>query len=72
MDFARVLDLVGRFCEERRIPRLLVGASSLKAYGKARLTEDLDVLVPEADKPRLLHFRRYGLEERLDAVLPKG
>lgn len=45
MEFARVLESVARFLDERGYRHALVGAFALSAYGMSRATQDLDFAV---------------------------
>lgn len=56
MDFARVLGEVAGFLEREQARFGLAGAVALQAYGIARATTDLDLIVEERVQPSLLVF----------------
>ena len=56
MDFARVLDTVGRFLDERGFRYALVGAFALSAYGLSRATQDIDLAVDAGARRDLVPF----------------
>ena len=56
MDFARVLHLVIGFLEQHRTPYALIGGLALAAYGLARATIDVDLVVPGEAQDDLVHF----------------
>lgn len=63
MNFARVLDEVGRFMEARGLRFGVVGAVGLQAYGLARATSDLDFVVEAAAQQELCaHLESLGYE----------
>ncbi|MBI3892742.1 MAG: hypothetical protein HY303_14565 [Candidatus Wallbacteria bacterium] len=45
MDFAKTLDVLEGFLEERKIRHALVGALALSCYGLQRATQDVDLLL---------------------------
>jgi len=63
MDFARILEELGRFLEERGHPWALIGGLGLAAYGIARTTIDVDlVTVQEAQEAVVAWLQGKGFE----------
>lgn len=63
MEFARVLDTVTRFLDERGFRYALVGAFALSAYGLSRATQDLDLAVDAEARHHLVSlFESLGYE----------
>jgi hypothetical protein len=63
MEFARVLESVARFLEERGYRHALVGAFALAAYGMSRATQDLDIAVDAPGQQALVsHLESLGYE----------
>jgi hypothetical protein len=56
LEFANVLAEVARFLDEEHARFGLAGAVALNAYGLARATTDLDLVVEEKAQPALLRF----------------
>ena len=56
MDFERVLGTVIEYLEGQRIPYALIGGLSMAAYGMARSTIDVDIVVPAECQEGLLEF----------------
>lgn len=56
MDFGRVLGEITSFLDEAGLPWAVVGGVALAAYGLARTTLDLDLVVPAAAQERIVRF----------------
>lgn len=56
MDFARVLGMMQGFLEGERIPHALVGGLGLAAYGLARTTFDIDLVVDGDREDEIVAF----------------
>ncbi|MGI5863517.1 MAG: hypothetical protein ACOX6T_15885 [Myxococcales bacterium] len=56
MNFARVLQQIARFLDERGYRFGLAGAFALHGYGISRATADLDLIVEARAQPELLAF----------------
>jgi hypothetical protein len=56
VDFAKVLDTVTRFLDERGLRYALVGAFALSAYGFSRATQDIDFAVDSTGRRDLISF----------------
>src|ERR1041384_6709318 len=65
MDFARVLSQVAVFLDSEKARFGLAGAVALNAYGIARATTDLDLVIEDKVKARLLDFMDSLGYERL-------
>ncbi|HEX4384566.1 MAG TPA: hypothetical protein VH083_16505 [Myxococcales bacterium] len=63
MDFAMVLAEVMRFLNERGLRYGIAGGHAVNAYGIARATSDLDLIVDDAARePLLVHLAKLGYE----------
>jgi hypothetical protein len=63
VNFAKILDEVGRFMDARAIRFGVVGAVGLQAYGLARATSDLDFVVEAGAQQALCaHLESLGYE----------
>lgn len=63
MNFAKVLEDVGRFLDAQGFRYGVIGAFALQSYGLARATADLDFLVEESAQPALCaHLESLGYE----------
>jgi hypothetical protein len=56
LEFAKALECVTAFLEERKVRYGIVGAVGLHAYGLTRATADLDFVVEERGRPDLIRF----------------
>jgi hypothetical protein len=56
MEFARVLETVARFLDERGYRHALVGAFAMSAYGRSRATQDLDFAVDARGRQDLVSY----------------
>ena len=56
MEFAKVLDAVSRFLDERGFRYALVGAFALSSYGLSRATRDIDFAVDARSQRDLIGF----------------
>lgn len=61
MDFARVLSATAAFLTKGGHPFAVIGGVALAAYGRARTTLDLDLLVPQSAQADLIaHLEALG------------
>ncbi len=65
MDFAAVLERVGGFLEQRGTQFAVVGGVALAAYGIARTTLDLDLIVDAAAQDEVIAFMEASGYETL-------